>query len=63
VYIIKGGSPPLYLIKAQVGCTLARDEIQPYGLMIYRNELRMIYTPSARLGCEDAKTLELPCNI
>ncbi|MBO5295844.1 MAG: hypothetical protein J6B71_11480, partial [Clostridia bacterium] len=24
---------------------LRLDDIQPYGLMIYRNKLRMIYTP------------------
>jgi hypothetical protein len=27
--------------------SLRLDDIQPYGLMIYRNELRMISTPSA----------------
>ena len=26
---------------------LQLDDIQPYGLMIYRNTLRIIYTPSA----------------
>ena len=47
VYIIKGGSPPLYLITHQRASYLRLDDIQPHGLMIYRNELRMIYTPSA----------------
>ena len=45
--IIKGGSPPLYLITHQRASYLRLDDIQPYGLMIYRNKLRMIYTPSA----------------
>jgi len=31
----------------QVNASRRLDDIQPYGLMIYRNRLRMIYTPSA----------------
>jgi len=41
-YIIKGGEPPLYLITRQRVSYLRLDDIQPYGLMIYRNKLRMI---------------------
>jgi hypothetical protein len=41
VHIIKGGSPPLYLITRQRAFCLRLDDIQPYGLMIYRNKLRM----------------------
>ena len=43
VDIIKGGEPPLYLITRQRAFCLRLDDIQPYGLMIYRNKLRMIY--------------------
>ena len=32
---------------AQACIYLRLDDIQPYGLMIYRNKLQMIYTPSA----------------
>ena len=46
-YIIKGGSPPLYLITRQRASYLRLDDIQCFALMIYRNKLRMIYTPSA----------------
>ena len=37
---------------------LRLDDIQCFALMIYRNKLRMIYTPSAWLGCEFAR---VPC--
>ena len=47
VYIIKGGEPPLYLITRQRAFCLRLDDIQPYGLMIYRNKLRMIYKACA----------------
>jgi len=47
VYIIKGGEPPLYLITRQRAFCLRLDDIQHFVLMIYRNKLRMIYTPSA----------------
>ena len=35
--------PCLYIITRQRAFSLRLDDIQPYGLMIYRNELRMIY--------------------
>jgi len=47
VHIIKGGKPPLYLITRQRASCLRLDDIQCFALMIYRNELRMIYTPLA----------------
>ena len=55
VHIIKGGKPPLYLISpcgavshhAPACIFLRLDDIQGFALMIYRNKLRMIYTPSA----------------
>ncbi len=48
VHIIKGGKPPLYLISPFGAVSLLRlDDIQHFALMIYRNKLRMIYTPSA----------------
>ena len=56
VHIIKGGEPPLYLITRQRASYLRLADIQTFGLMIYRNKLRMIYTPSAWLGCENAKS-------
>ena len=46
-YIIKGGSPPLYLITRQRASFLRLDDIQTFGLMIYRNRLRMIYKACA----------------
>ncbi len=46
VHIIKGGSPPLYFISSFGAVSPLRlDEIQHFVLMIYRNKLRMIYTP------------------
>jgi len=47
VYIIKGGKPPLYLITRQRASCLRIEDIQHFVLMIYRNKLRTIYTPSA----------------
>ena len=35
----------LYLITRQRASYLRLDDIQTFGLMIYRNKLRMIYTP------------------
>jgi len=46
-HIIKGGKPPLYLITRQRASCLRLDDIQHFVLMIYRNKLRMIYTPLA----------------
>ena len=46
-YIIKGGIAALVYHHAPACIYLRLDDIQPYGLMIYRNKLRMIYTPSA----------------
>jgi len=46
-YIIKGGEPPLYIITRQRASFLRLDDIQRFALMIYRNKLRMIYTPLA----------------
>ena len=43
-YIIKGGKPPLHLITRQRVSFLRLDDIQPCGLMIYRNKLRVIST-------------------
>ena len=37
-YIIKGGEPPLYLITRQRASSLRLDDIQTFGLMIYRNK-------------------------
>ena len=47
VHIIKGGSPPLYLITRQRAFSLQLDDIQHFVLMIYRNKLRMIYKACA----------------
>ena len=44
----------LYIITRQRASYLRLDDIQTFGLMIYRNKLRMIYTPSARLRGEGA---------
>jgi hypothetical protein len=43
VHIIKGGTPPLYLITRQRAFSLRLDDMQCFALMIYRNWLRMIY--------------------
>ena len=37
----------MYLITRQRASFLRLDDIQPYGLMIYRNKLRMIYKACA----------------
>ena len=42
---------------------LRLDDIQCSALMIYRNELRMIYTPSRDWDARMRKALELPCKI
>ena len=39
-------SPQAYIINRRL-YRFRNDDIQTFGLMIYRNKLRMIYTPSA----------------
>ena len=46
VHIIKGGVAALVSHHAPACILLRLDDIQPYGLMIYRNKLRMIYNAS-----------------
>ena len=44
----------MYLISPFGAVSLLRlDDIQPYGLMIYRNKLRMIYTPYGVIEMQD----------
>ena len=44
---------PLYIITRQRASYLRLDDIQTFGLMIYRNKLRMIYTPTAWFGTKE----------
>ena len=63
VHIIKGGKPPLYLITRQRASTCGLMIYNGKPLMIYRNKLRMICTPSADASWRKHLTSFAQCDI